>query len=97
MEGLGSRINLSGFSDVESAAMIVVKKLVGNHVKHLVQAYGDLDAFDLHHKDVHGNQHEVALKVVMQGKIVNASSTDRNLFVAIDSVLKKSEEEIKKK
>ncbi len=86
---LGGNIQLSGFSDLEPAKLIVVKKMVGNHVKRLDTLNQKMSLLHLTLKHVHSsNQFEISGKLDLDGKIQQSESTDYNLFFAINKVLK---------
>jgi len=86
---LGGNIELSGFSNLEGGAMIVLKKIVGNYARKMNDRVDNLEKLSLHMKTVHDNQYELHAKMIENGKAVNSSITERNLFVAVDSSLKK--------
>jgi ribosome-associated translation inhibitor RaiA len=92
MMELGGNIKLSGFSDDDKSSLIVIKKLVGNFVKHFSHTKAKVDSLDLTRKDVHTNQHELHAKLVSEGKVLNVEHTGRNLYVVLDKVFKKLEE-----
>lgn len=97
---LGGNIELSGFSGIDFATMIVLKKIVGNHAKRFSEICPKFEKLHLNLKKVHhtegSDKFEISGTVVDNGKHYNAESTDRNLFMTIDQVLKKIESEIKK-
>ncbi len=96
---LGGNIELSGFKDIDPASMIVVKKLVGNYVRNITDKNKNFEKISLNVKSVHktkkSEKYEVHCNLTMDGKNYNSEVTDRNLFVALDSVLRKVEKEIK--
>ena len=89
----GGNIELSGFRDIDISSMAVVNKLVGNHAKRIAELTKKLVKLHLTLKPVHerekSEKYEVHAKVVDDGKVYASEVTDRNLFVAVDSVLKK--------
>ena len=97
---LGGNIQLSGFSDLEPASMIVLKKIIGTHARRLSGKHAKLELLKLSMKKVHEQEHsekyEVMATVVIEGKIYNSEVTERNLFFALDSAIKKVEHEISK-
>ncbi len=90
---LGGSIVLSGFGEVDGASMIVLKKIVGNHVRRITEITNNFENITLHLKKTHdtGNSaiFEIQAKAMDSGKPIAADVSDRNLFVATDSVLKK--------
>lgn len=92
---LGGRIFLSGFKDIEPAETVVVKKLVGSYARKFSDNVKGYDSLKLHLKSVHKTQgsekYEIHGQVVHEGKVDATEVTDRNIFVAIDKLLKKLE------
>ena len=90
---LGGNIELSGFRDIDSSSMIVLKKIIGNHAKRISELTKNPEALHITLKPVHerekSEKYEVHAKVVDNGKVYASEFTDRNLFVAVDTVLKK--------
>ena len=90
---LGGNIELSGFKDIDSSSMIVVKKIVDNHAKRIAELANKLSVVHITLKPVHvkekSEKYEIHAKVVDDGKVYASDITERNLFVAIDEVLKK--------
>ncbi len=93
---LGGNIELSGFSSLEGGAMIVLKKIVGNYARKMSDHSKNFEKLVVTMKTVHDNQFELRAKLVDNGKPVNSSVTERNVFVAVDSALKKIMSEISK-
>ncbi|MBR9691262.1 hypothetical protein GOV06_00590 [Candidatus Woesearchaeota archaeon] len=93
---LGGNIELSGFSSLDGGTMIVLKKIVGNYARKMSDQAGNFEKLSINMKTVHDNQFEMHAKMLDNGKAVNSSVTDRNLFVAVDSALKKIINEISK-
>jgi ribosomal subunit interface protein len=97
---LGGNIELSGFNDVDPRSMIILKKIIGNYVRKFSDHLKDFRSIHLHLKEIskkQGNvQFELKAKVELGAKNVNAETTDRNIFVAVDSLLKKAEKELAK-
>lgn len=90
---LGGNIQLSGFREIDGSSMIVLKKIVGNYAKRISELTKRMEVLHLTLKPVHerekSEKYEVHAKVVDNGKVYASEVTDRNLFVAIDAVLKK--------
>ena len=85
---LGGNITLSGFSDRDFAEMIVVKKVVGQYARKLHDAHEDFSHLKITLK-VTKNQFELHAQAEFDGNLVTSEITDHNLFVGLDSVLKK--------
>ena len=90
---LGGNIELSGFRDIDSSSMIVLNKIIGNHAKRIAELTKKLETLHITLKPVHerekSEKYELHAKVVDNGKVFASEMTDRNLFVAVDTVLKK--------
>ena len=94
---LGGNITLSGFKDVDPATMIVVKKIVGNYVKGFTKTSDKFQKLTVNLKKLHEREKSEIYELkatVVTDKDYHASIDDRNLLVAIDSVLKKIEKEM---
>jgi|SRR3989338_1642376 len=95
---LGGNIQLTGFRDIDSSSMIVLKKIIGNYAKRIAELTKKLETLHITLKPVHqrekSEKYEVHAKVVDDGKVYASETTDRNLFVAVDNVLKKIVNEI---
>jgi hypothetical protein len=98
---LGGNIELSGFSELDGANMIVVKKIVGSYARKMSDSVPGFERLRLTlktvHKQEHSEKYEIMGQALAEGKSYNSEVTDRNLYVVIDLVLKKlcSELEIK--
>ena len=90
---LGGNIELSGFSGVDRASMIVLKKIIGNYGKHFSEISGSFEKLSLAMKPVsepgENKKFEVHGELISSGKPFASEATERNLFVAVDSALKK--------
>ena len=91
---LGGNIELSGFSSVDRGAMIILKKIIGNYARKLADASDNFEALKLRVKKVHDNTYELNCQVIDGGNSVNSSVEERNIFVAVDSALKKISEQM---
>ena len=90
---LGGNIQLTGFRGIDSSSMVIVKKLVGNYAKRISELAKRLETLHVTLKQIHerekSEKYEVHAKIVDDGKVYASETVDRNLFVAIDSALKK--------
>tara|TARA_Y100000310_G_C20109705_1_gene546540 strand:+ start:165 stop:536 length:372 start_codon:yes stop_codon:yes gene_type:complete len=98
---LGGNIVLSGFKECDYSELIVVKKIVGNYARKFSDASTTFESLSLVMKSVHATQisgkFEIHSKIVDNGAVFASEVTDRNLFFAIDSCLKKVSTEMGKK
>lgn len=92
--GFGSNnIELTGFRVIDSASMIGVKKIIGNHAKRISELTKKLETLHITLKPIHkrekSEKYEIYARVLDDGKVYASEATDRNLFVALDNVLNK--------
>lgn len=92
---LGEQIELVGFSE-EPAELIIIKKVVGNYVKRLMERIEGFERLVLTQKMVHGNQYEIHGKILYAGHEIFAETIDYNLFFTLDACLKKLETQTRK-
>lgn len=97
---LGGSIQLAGFSGLDGGQMVVIKKIVGNYAKRLNEICGKFESLSMTMKPVHETEaskiYEIHAKCMDSGKPVVSQVDDRNLFIAMDSALKKVVSEIQK-
>ena len=90
---LGGNITLVGFKELDYAELIVVKKVVGGYARKMSDAMKDFEDLTVTMKDVHktpkSQKYEVHAKLMAGGKPRTSEVVDRNLFIALDSSLKK--------
>ena len=90
---LGGNIELSGFRDTDSSSMIILKKMIGNYANKLGELTKKMERLHITLKSIHerekSEKYEVHAIIIDNGKIYSSEAVDRNLFVAVDSVLKK--------
>ena len=95
---LGGNIELTGFSSVDGGTMIVLKKIVGNYAKKF-SGFNNFEKLKLVLKPVHEGEklhkHEVHGHLTIDGHYYSSHYIDHNVFVAVDTVLKKMENEIR--
>lgn len=95
---LSGNIQLTGFKVIDESSMIILKKVIGNYAKKIAQLTKKMEKLHITLKPVHerekSEKYEVHAKVVDNGKVYSSEITERNLFVAVDSVLKKIVNEI---
>lgn len=90
---LGGNIQLTGFRDIDSSSMVVLKKIIGNYANRIAELTKKMETLHITLKPVHerekSEKYELHAKVIDDGKVYVSEVTDRNLFVAVDTVLKK--------
>jgi hypothetical protein len=89
---LGGKISLSGFKEVKPAEMVVAKKLIGSYARKFSDSLENYESLHLYLKAVHktpgSEKYEIHGKLLFGGKLKVSEVIDRNLFIALDSVLK---------
>lgn len=92
---LGGKISLSGFKEIKPAEFIVVKKIIGGYARKFSDSLVNYESLHIYLKGVHktpgSEKFEIHGKLLFDGKLKVSEIVDRNLFVALDSVLKKLE------
>jgi hypothetical protein len=91
---LGGNIELIGFKQVSLADVLVVKKLVGHYTRKIQERSQNFEKIQIFLKEIHkiddNAKHEIHVKVLDNGKALNTEIVDKNLFIALDSALKKA-------
>ena len=92
---LGGNIQLTGFSELDGGQMIVLKKIIGNYARKLTESCNNFEQLSVTMKSVHETENsrtfELHARLMDNGKPIVGEVSDRNLFMAIDKVLKKVE------
>ena len=95
---LGGNIELSGFRDIDGASMVVLKKIIGNHVRRMTEISDKFESLKVTMKPVHetekSEKYEIHAQLMNDGKPIVSEVVERNLFVAVDDALKKVISEI---
>ena len=90
---LGGNIELSGFKDIDGASMVVLKKIIGNHVRRMTELSDKFESLKVTMKPVHetekSEKYEIHAQLMNDGKPIVSEVVERNLFIGLDSVLKK--------
>ncbi len=86
-------IELSGFRSIDPSTMSVLKKEIENHTRRIQELTKNPERLHITLKSVHerekSEKYEVHAKLIDNGKLYVAETTERNILVAVDSVLKK--------
>lgn len=97
---LGGNITLVGFKELDKGSQTIIKKVVGNYVNKLSDMCNKFETITLHLKNVHqtetSTKYEIHGRLIDNGKLYNSEHIDMNIFVALNTVLRKIETEIKK-
>lgn len=82
---LGGKIALEGFDKLDSAEVLVAKKLVGSYVRSIcdnVHCERAVISLEPH------TQFTISVKAIIQGETTAQSASKDNLFMAMDAALK---------
>jgi hypothetical protein len=97
---LGGNIQLTGFGKVDASSMIILKKIVGNYARRFSEICAKCDLLHITMKPVHerekSEKYDIHVLLTAKGQKYASEFVDRNLFFAIDTCLKKIENEISK-
>ncbi len=97
-EELGGNISLVGCSELDGATKEVVRKMVGHWVEKETSQRWGFQGLRITLKQVHKREkselYEVHGHLLERGRKFHSEITDRNLFFALDEVLKKIKNEI---
>ena len=94
---LGGKIFLSGFKNLRRDELLIAKKLIGSYARKFSDGLENYESLNLHLKPVHNpasDKYELHVKLIHNGKTVNSEVTDHNIFICVDSALKKVEEQV---
>jgi ribosome-associated translation inhibitor RaiA len=95
---LGGNIVLAGFKEIDGASMIVLKKIIGNYGRKFSEGLENYNNLSVTMKPVHENKsnkkYEIHAKLSDNSNPVASVVTERNIFVAVDSALKKIESQL---
>ncbi|MFC1697085.1 hypothetical protein ACFL1H_02025 [Nanoarchaeota archaeon] len=89
---LGGNIQLSGFTNLKPGEMTIIKKLVGTQTKKISTICTNFETINLNMRanpDDAKTLFELKAKLIDNGKVITSEVTDKNLFFALDSVMKK--------
>lgn len=96
---LGGNIVLSGFKIFDGGTMVVLKKIIGNYARRFSTVQG-FERLHVNVKAIHevenSKKFEINAKLMHKGQTAAAETTEHNIFVGVDAVLKKIENGISK-
>ena len=100
-EDFESKVELSGFRDIDEAAMGDLQRVVQSYLKRYGEICGKFQKLMLKmkkvHAQVHSEKYEIHASVMDNGRLYTSTITDKNLISAVDSALNKIENEIGEK
>jgi hypothetical protein len=90
---LGGNITLAGFKELDHAELVVVKKIVGSYARKMSDTEKDFENLTVTLKEVHktpkSQKYEIHSKLLAGGNAHTTEAIERNLFIALDTSLKK--------
>lgn len=93
MDEIKQKISLSGFRDIDSAALPMVNKIVATHAARINELAKNMESLHITLKQVHerekSEKYEIHAKVLDDGKVFVSKVTERNLLAALDKALNK--------
>ena len=97
----GPNVELSGFKDIDEAAMGDLRRLVGTYLRRYGEICRKFQKLTLRmkkvHAQVHSEKYEIHASVTDNGRLYTSTTTDKNLIGAADLALSKIESEIGEK
>jgi ribosome-associated translation inhibitor RaiA len=86
---LGGNIELIGFKELDGGSMVILKKMIGNHVRKMSETSEKFEKLTVTMKKVGSgnNKFEISAKMLDNGRPVNSEITDFNLFFTVDKAL----------
>lgn len=98
---LGNFIKLSGFKEIDRNSMVIVKKMLGNFLREMMQKDSEEALITLNLKSVHkteeqAKKYELKINLEKSGKVYHAELVDNNIFVGISDLLKKISQQLSK-
>jgi ribosome-associated translation inhibitor RaiA len=96
---LGGNITLVGFKDIGYAESVIVKKVVGNYARKFSEKTPftnlRLTLKPIHKTTDDVTKFEIKANLEIDGTFYHTELVEHNLFMAIDTILKKLEAQIK--
>jgi len=92
---LGGNIKLVGFNEVDSGSMVVLKKIIGNYARKIADYDDKFQGLEVMLKKIHDTGNGAHPKFEIHAKAVCGHGTkcsevvERNIFVGVDTTLKK--------
>ncbi len=95
---LGGNIELVGFKELDGGSMVILKKMIGNHVRKMTDTAGNFERLTVTMKRIGGggNKYEINAKMLDSGKPLVSEVTDYNLFFTLDKALSQIQNQISK-
>ena len=96
--GFGEGVELSGFRGIDEAAMEDIQRVVRSYLKRYGEICPKFQKLMLKmkkvHAQVHSEKYEIHASVLYKGKMYSSKMTELDLIAAVDTALKKLENEL---
>ncbi|MBN1544695.1 hypothetical protein JW898_04490 [Candidatus Woesearchaeota archaeon] len=95
---LGGSIELVGFKELDGGSMVILKKMVGNHVRKMSDTAESFEKLTVTMKKVGpgSRKFEIQAKMIDKGRPVTSEVTDFNLFFTLDKALTQIQNQLAK-
>lgn len=77
---------MKGFNEIDNASMIIIKKIIGAHVKTISDSKPDFKKLEI---ELDKNKNDFEIKINLDDASKDEICEDSNLFVCIDSAFKR--------
>lgn len=77
---------MKGFNEIDNASMIIIKKIIGAHVKTISDSKPNFKKLDI---ELNKNKNFFEIKLNIDSSSKDGICEDLNIFVCIDSAFKK--------
>ena len=90
---LGGNIVLTGFKELDNGSLLILRKIIGNYARRMSDNSKGFEKLSLTLKHIHevekNKKFELHAKAIDSGNLHTAECTDKNVFIAVDTALKK--------
>ena len=90
---MGNLIELSGFKVLKRDEITILKKIIGNQLRKIIDKFGEVERLKFHLKTIHENDlnhrtYELHGSLI-KGKSYNVEAENKNIFICVDVIMKK--------
>jgi len=80
---LGDKIKLNGFDNLDPAAIIVVKKMVGSFARKFIEKNGLYEFFEITNEN-----NKISTSMIVEDNTINSISNEKNIYFGLSKALK---------
>lgn len=91
---LGDRIELCGFGKLDSATMIVLKKMIGNFTRKFEENCKQFEQLKIDFAKLDEKEFKLSASLVDGERTFPAELEGRNLFISVGDILRELEKEV---